>query len=85
MAWKQRRCSAENSQGRAGFHQPGRYRQIGKPTPTLPTMAEPEKTIFNLFGRLVLFRPDLYQHRVSQIERENRWLLSFALNRPPTP
>lgn len=41
-----------------------------------------EKTIFNLFGRIVLFRPDLYQHRVSQIERGNRWLLSFALNRP---
>ncbi len=38
-----------------------------------------EKNIFNLFGRLYLFRPDLYQHRVSKIERGNRWLLSFAL------
>lgn len=41
-----------------------------------------EKTIFNLFGRIVLFRPDLYQHRVSRIERGSRWLLSFALARP---
>ncbi len=38
-----------------------------------------EKTMFNLFGRLYLFRPDLYEHRVSTIERGNRWLLSFAL------
>ena len=38
-----------------------------------------EKNIFNLFGRLILFRPDLYQHRVSKIERGSRWLLSFAL------
>ena len=38
-----------------------------------------DKNIFNLFGRLYLFRPDLYQHRVSKIERGNRWLLSFAL------
>jgi hypothetical protein len=40
-----------------------------------------EKTIFNLFGRLILFRPDLHQHHVSRIERGNRWLLSFALTR----
>ena len=38
-----------------------------------------EKNIFNLFGRLVLFRPDLYQHQVSRIEDGSRWLLSFAL------
>ena len=38
-----------------------------------------EKNVFNLFGRVILFRPDLYQHRVSKIERGNRWLLSFAL------
>lgn len=38
-----------------------------------------EKHIFNLFGRVILFRPDLYQHHVSKIERGNRWLLSFAL------
>jgi len=40
-----------------------------------------EKNIFNLFGRIILFRPDLYQHRVSRIERGSRWLLSFALMR----
>ncbi|AOY86814.1 hypothetical protein BKP64_00710 [Marinobacter salinus] len=40
-----------------------------------------EKNIFNLFGRVYLFRPDLHQHRVSKIERGNRWLLSFALTR----
>lgn len=38
-----------------------------------------ERNIFNLFGRLILFRPDLYRHRVSKIERGRRWLLSFAL------
>lgn len=38
-----------------------------------------EKNIFNLFGRVILFRPDLYRHRVSKIERGRRWLLSFAL------
>ena len=41
-----------------------------------------EKTIFNLFGRLILFRPDLYRHEVTRIEAGNRWLLSFALSRP---
>ncbi|SFR66508.1 2OG-Fe(II) oxygenase superfamily protein [Marinobacter daqiaonensis] len=41
-----------------------------------------EKNIFNLFGRLILFRPDLYQHQVSRIERGTRWLLSFALTTP---
>ena len=40
-----------------------------------------ENNLFNLAGRLYLFRPDLYQHRVSRIERGNRWLLSFALTR----
>lgn len=40
-----------------------------------------EKNIFNLFGRLYLFRPDLYEHRVSKIERGSRWLLSFALTK----
>ena len=38
-----------------------------------------DKTHFNLFGRFILFRPDLYQHQVSRIERGQRWLLSFAL------
>lgn len=38
-----------------------------------------DRTIFNLFGRLILFRPDLHQHQVSRIERGQRWLLSFAL------
>lgn len=41
-----------------------------------------EKNIFNLFGRVILFRPDLYQHRVSRIEKGSRWLLSFALTTP---
>lgn len=40
-----------------------------------------ERTIFNLFDRLVLFRPDLYEHQVSQIEAGSRWLLSFAVLR----
>jgi len=40
-----------------------------------------ERTIVNVFDRVVVFRPDLYQHRVSRIERGNRWLLSFALMR----
>lgn len=39
-----------------------------------------EKNVFNLFGRFILFRPDLYRHQVSKIERGNRWLLSFALS-----
>ena len=38
-----------------------------------------ERNLFNLGGRLILFRPDLYQHRVEKIQRGNRWLLSFAL------
>ena len=41
-----------------------------------------ERTILDLQGRLVLFRPDLYQHRVTRIERGSRWLLSLALVRP---
>lgn len=41
-----------------------------------------ERTIFDLLGRLVLFRPDLHQHEVSRIEDGSRWLLSFALTRP---
>lgn len=39
-----------------------------------------ERNIFNLFGRFILFRPDLYQHQVTRIERGTRWLLSFALS-----
>lgn len=38
-----------------------------------------EKHIFNIFGRLILFRPDLHSHQVSEIKSGNRWLLSFAL------
>lgn len=38
-----------------------------------------EKNLFNLFGRIVLFRPDLYRHGVSEIRQGRRWLLSFAL------
>lgn len=40
-----------------------------------------ERNIFSWFGRIILFRPDLYQHSVSRIECGNRWLLSFALTR----
>jgi len=40
-----------------------------------------ERNIFNLFGRIIFFRPDLYRHEVSRIERGRRWLLSFALTR----
>jgi len=40
-----------------------------------------EKNILNLFGRVILFRPDLYRHGVSRIERGSRWLLSFAVIR----
>ena len=40
-----------------------------------------ERTIFNLSGRIVLFRPDLYRHRVTRIGRGSRWLLSLALLR----
>ena len=40
-----------------------------------------ERTLFNLFGRFILFRPDLYQHQVSRIERGQRWLLSFEFAR----
>lgn len=40
-----------------------------------------EKTMLNLFGRLIIFRPDLHQHQVSKIQQGNRWLLSFALTR----
>lgn len=38
-----------------------------------------ERNLFNLAGRVILFRPDLYQHHVEKIQRGNRWLLSFAL------
>jgi hypothetical protein len=38
-----------------------------------------DQNIFNLFGRVYLFRPDLHQHQVSRIESGKRWLLSFAL------
>ncbi|MHA7817982.1 MAG: 2OG-Fe(II) oxygenase [Pseudohaliea sp.] len=41
-----------------------------------------ERSIFDLLGRLVLFRPDRYQHEVTRIEDGSRWLLSVALNRP---
>lgn len=40
-----------------------------------------ERTIFDLMGRFVLFRPDLHEHRVTRIERGRRWLLSFAVMR----
>ena len=39
-----------------------------------------ERNLFNFAGRVILFRPDLYQHQVEKIRSGNRWLLSFALN-----
>ena len=41
-----------------------------------------ERNLLNWSGRIIAFRPDLYRHSVSRIERGNRWLLSFALPRP---
>jgi hypothetical protein len=40
-----------------------------------------QRTLFNLFDRLVLFRPDRYEHAVSEIEAGSRWLLSVAVLR----
>lgn len=40
-----------------------------------------QKNIFNLFGRFIAFRPDLFEHEVTKIERGSRWLLTFALTR----
>jgi len=40
-----------------------------------------ERNLLNWSGRIIVFRPDLYQHSVSRIESGNRWLLSFALTR----
>ncbi|TCO76069.1 2OG-Fe(II) oxygenase [Chromatocurvus halotolerans] len=38
-----------------------------------------ERSILNVLGRVIVFRPDLYRHEVSRIRSGNRWLLSFAL------
>ncbi|CAH1385501.1 2OG-Fe(II) oxygenase [Candidatus Nitrotoga sp. M5] len=38
------------------------------------------KCIVNLFNRVYLFRPDMYEHSVSKIDSGKRVLLSFALN-----
>ncbi|MCH4813647.1 hypothetical protein [Vreelandella neptunia] len=43
---------------------------------------ETDRVIFSLFNRMVLFRPDLYDHSVSRIERGKRILLSIALHFP---
>jgi len=40
---------------------------------------ETEEVIFSLFNRIILFRPDLYQHHVTKIISGKRVLLSFAL------
>ncbi|WP_398410869.1 2OG-Fe(II) oxygenase [Shewanella inventionis] len=39
-----------------------------------------EKYIINLFNRVYLFRPDLYEHSVTKIESGKRVLLSIAVN-----
>ena len=41
-----------------------------------------EGVIFSLLNRIILFRPDLYEHSVSEIEQGKRVLLSFALHIP---
>ncbi len=43
---------------------------------------ETERVIFSLFNRVILFRPDLYDHSVSTITRGKRVLLSIALHAP---
>ncbi|MFP3978597.1 2OG-Fe(II) oxygenase [Marinobacter sp. KMM 10035] len=43
---------------------------------------ETDRAIFSLFNRVVLFRPDLYDHSVSTIKRGKRVLLSIALHAP---
>ncbi|WP_211284145.1 hypothetical protein [Oceanimonas doudoroffii] len=41
-----------------------------------------DKVIFSLFDRVILFRPDLYDHSVSRIEQGRRVLLSLAIHLP---
>jgi len=43
---------------------------------------EAEKVIFSFFNRIILFRPDRYEHRVTEVERGKRVLLSFSLYLP---
>lgn len=43
---------------------------------------ETDRVIFSLFNRVILFRPDLYDHSVSTIKRGKRVLLSIALHAP---
>jgi hypothetical protein len=43
---------------------------------------ETDRVIFSLFKRVILFRPDLYDHSVSTIVRGKRVLLSIALHAP---
>ncbi|MCO7231487.1 MULTISPECIES: hypothetical protein [unclassified Cobetia] len=50
--------------------------------PPLGGVFETDDTIFNLFDRVILFRPDLHEHSVSRIERGKRVLLSIALHAP---
>ena len=43
---------------------------------------ETDRVIFSIFNRIILFRPDLYDHSVSTIMRGKRVLLSVALHAP---
>lgn len=43
---------------------------------------ETDRVIFSLFKRVILFRPDLYDHSVSTIKCGKRVLLSIALHAP---
>lgn len=43
---------------------------------------EADRVICSVFNRIILFRPDLYEHGVSTIIRGKRVLLSIALHVP---
>ena len=62
----------------------GRYYKLNLilKAPRAGGVFETEKVIFNLFDRVILFRPDLYQHSVSKIEKGKRVRLSIALHTP---
>ena len=37
-----------------------------------------ESTIFSIFDRIILFRPDINEHYVTPVEEGNRWVLSLG-------
>lgn len=38
-------------------------------------------TILNVFNRIILFRPDLYEHQLSKVEQGTRYVLSLGLTK----